>query len=113
MTAIVKHISVHPKYRRCRVVGIFDDLDAEHRRKNPQKPRIATTHRGQQGYVKKNDFGLPAFLASGKFENFDKDRGGVTSGLPASHPLFAFDDDTLAQMRHKLETLGIDPKLIF
>lgn len=27
MTATVKHISVHPNYRRCRVVGIFDDLD--------------------------------------------------------------------------------------
>ena len=27
MTAVVKHISVHPNYRRCRVVGIFDDVD--------------------------------------------------------------------------------------
>lgn len=30
MTAVVKHISVHPNYRRCRVVGIFDDLDQKH-----------------------------------------------------------------------------------
>lgn len=29
MTAIVKHISVHPKFRYARRVGIFDDLDRE------------------------------------------------------------------------------------
>lgn len=27
MTAIVKHISVHPKFRYARRVGIFDELD--------------------------------------------------------------------------------------
>lgn len=36
MTAIVKHISVHPKFRYARRVGIFDELDkreAEAKRK--------------------------------------------------------------------------------
>lgn len=37
MTATVKHISVHPNYRRCRVVGIFDDLD---KKPDPRKARI-------------------------------------------------------------------------
>lgn len=27
MTAIVKHISVHPKFRYARRIGIFDELD--------------------------------------------------------------------------------------
>ncbi|QYW04542.1 hypothetical protein pEaSNUABM14_00217 [Erwinia phage pEa_SNUABM_14] len=30
VSAIVKHISVHPKFRYHRRVGIFDDLDREH-----------------------------------------------------------------------------------
>lgn len=39
MTAIVKHISVHPKFRYARRVGIFDELDkreAEAKRKQKQ-----------------------------------------------------------------------------
>ncbi|WOL24461.1 hypothetical protein fHeYen902_115c [Yersinia phage fHe-Yen9-02] len=31
MTAIVKHISVHPKFRYCRCVGIFDAIDQRSR----------------------------------------------------------------------------------
>ncbi|QZE57427.1 hypothetical protein MPK71_gp218 [Erwinia phage pEa_SNUABM_1] len=40
MTAIVKHISVHPKFRYARRVGIFDELDkrdAELKRKQNAK----------------------------------------------------------------------------
>lgn len=40
MTAIVKHISVHPKFRYARRVGIFDELDkrdAEIKRKQRAK----------------------------------------------------------------------------
>ncbi|QZE57093.1 hypothetical protein MPK67_gp220 [Erwinia phage pEa_SNUABM_32] len=40
MTAIVKHISVHPKFRYARRVGIFDELDkreAEAKRKQNAK----------------------------------------------------------------------------
>ncbi|UAW53327.1 hypothetical protein pEaSNUABM30_00209 [Erwinia phage pEa_SNUABM_30] len=40
MTAIVKHISVHPKFRYARRVGIFDELDkrdAEIKRKQQAK----------------------------------------------------------------------------
>lgn len=41
MTAIVKHISVHPKFKYARRVGIFDELD----RREAEAKRIAKTKR--------------------------------------------------------------------
>ncbi len=53
MSAVVKHISVHPKFRYHRRVGIFDDLDkkdAEERRKNEMKKKFS--HRTHYHYSK-------------------------------------------------------------
>jgi len=107
MTAVVKHISVHPNYRRCRAVGIFDDIDAEHRRKNPTKPRVSHAHVGINAYVKHNDFGLPAFLKKGLVEHSDRDLPGKTGpGLgPKRRPATMSD----VEWRKLLIDLGIKP----
>lgn len=41
MTAIIKHISVHPKFRYARRVGIFDELD----KREAEAKRRATLQR--------------------------------------------------------------------
>lgn len=57
MTAIVKHISVHPKFRYARRVGIFDELDkrdAEAKR-NQQARRTGYRQNSMSYYVSKTN----------------------------------------------------------
>lgn len=100
MTAIVKHISVHPAYRRCRVVGIFDDLDKkpDSRKANLDRHRLNKQTSDKlleaAGYKTGFQYYKPEFRK--------KDAGGKTSGITDRfvdpHPLAGLS----AEMWHKV-----------
>lgn len=52
MTAIVKHISVHPDFKYARRVGIFDELDRrEAEAKQKQKASGSQYRRNMSGFM--------------------------------------------------------------
>lgn len=50
MTAIVKHISVHPKFRYASRVGIFDELDKREAESRPKTGRASRHYYKQVGF---------------------------------------------------------------
>ncbi|AQT28689.1 hypothetical protein YOLOSWAG_211 [Erwinia phage vB_EamM_Yoloswag] len=96
MTAIVKHISVHPNFRYVRRTGIFDDLDTksclDRHRSNKQRARQKVLRNAENfDFNKKSEFVTPAFV-------YYKKKSEVDQQFPAQHPLHGFDLERMLEI---------------